>query len=202
VNYTLHLEEAKSDHGINLGKTIRTIAEAGVFLKANSSLIGPNESVVAGQFGRRTDHEIELAFVIGRGGRNISEADALHHVAGYSIGLDMTIRGVEDRSYRKSLDTFTVLGPWLVTPEEFGDPADCDFEIKVNGESRQKSNTKDLIFSVRKLISYMSQAFELCPGDIVLSGTPEGVGPVVPGDKMDCWIDRIGSMTVRVTGGN
>lgn len=200
VNYALHMEEAKTDSAINLGKTIRSIDEAGLFLKANSSLIGPGESVIAGQFGRRTDHEIELAFVIGRGGRNISEANALDHVAGYMIGLDMTIRGVEDRSYRKSLDTFTVLGPWLVTPDEFGDPSNVDFEIKVNGETRQKSNTTHLIYGIRKLISYASHAYRLDRGDVILSGTPEGVGPVVPGDVMECWIDRIGTMVVQVAG--
>ena len=200
VNYALHMQEAKIDTAINLGKTIRSIDEAGLFLKANSSLIGPGESVIAGQFGRRTDHEIELAFVVGRSGRNISEANALDHVAGYMIGLDMTIRGVEDRSYRKSLDTFTVLGPWLVTPDEFGDPSNVDFEIKVNGETRQKSNTKHLIYDVRKLISYASHAYRLEAGDVILSGTPEGVGPVVPGDVMECWIDRIGTMVVQVEG--
>lgn len=200
VNYRMHLEEARADAAINFGGQVKTIEECGLFLKATSSLIGAGDAVVASRPDRRTDHEIELALVIGKRARDVSEADALDHVAGYTIGLDMTIRGTEDRSYRKSLDTFTVLGPWLVTADEFGDPSAVDFEIKVNGETRQKANTRDLIFSVRKLISYASHAFTLEPGDVLMTGTPEGVGPVRPGDVMTCWIDRIGTMNVNVTG--
>lgn len=200
VNYQLHLDESRKDTGINFGSHVKTIDEYGVFLKANSSLVGPAEGVVADRPERRTDHEIELAVVIGRSVRNVSEAEALDCVAGYMIGLDMTIRGTEDRSYRKSLDTFTVLGPWMVTADAFGDPGAVDFEIKVNGETRQKANTRDLIYSVPKLIAYASHAYRLEPGDVILTGTPEGVGPVQPGDVMDCRIDGIGSMTVSVRG--
>jgi 2-keto-4-pentenoate hydratase/2-oxohepta-3-ene-1,7-dioic acid hydratase in catechol pathway len=147
---------------------------------------------------RRTDHEIELAFVIGKTGRNISEEDALDYVAGYMIGLDMTIRGPEERSYRKSRDSFSVLGPWLVTADEFGDPSSVDFELRIGTESRQKANTRDLIFDCRKLIAYASEAYTLEPGDVFMTGTPEGVAPVEPGDVMHCWIDRIGKMDVPV----
>lgn len=198
VNYMLHLQESRADAGINFGTDVKTIDTYGLFLKAGSSLVGPGEGVVSERADRRTDHEIELALVIDRGGRNIPESEALSHVAGYTIGLDMTIRGTEDRSYRKSLDTFSVLGPWMVTADEFGDPSAVDFEIKVNGETRQKANTRDLIFNVPKLISYASNAYRLDPGDVIMTGTPEGVGPVQPGDVMDCWIERIGSMQVAV----
>jgi 2-keto-4-pentenoate hydratase/2-oxohepta-3-ene-1,7-dioic acid hydratase in catechol pathway len=114
------------------------------------------------------------------------------------IGLDMTIRGTEDRSFRKSLDTFTVLGPWLVTADELGDPSQLDLEITVNGQPRQKSNTALLIWNVQKLIAYASQAYTLYPGDVIMTGTPEGVAPVVPGDTMHARIERIGQMKVKV----
>ncbi|MEX0409009.1 fumarylacetoacetate hydrolase family protein [Aquibium sp. LZ166] len=200
VNYQLHLDESRADTGINFGTQVKTIADYGVFLKATSSLIGAGETVVADWPDRRIDHEIELAVVIGKRGFRISETDALEHVAGYMIGLDMTIRGTEDRSFRKSLDTFTVLGPHVVTADEIGDPGNLDFEIKVNGETRQKSNTRLLIWNVQKLIAYASKAYTLHPGDVIMTGTPEGVAPVSPGDTMHAWIDRIGSMDVKVGG--
>lgn len=200
VNYKLHLDESRADTQINFGTQVKTIDDYGVFLKAPSSMIGASEAVVADWPDRRIDHEIELALVIGRKGFRISEADALDHVAGYMIGLDMTIRGTEDRSFRKSLDTFSVFGPHMVTADELGDPGNLDFEIKVNGETRQKSNTSMLIWGCRKLIAYASRAYTLYPGDIIMTGTPEGVAPVKPGDVMHARIDRIGEMTVNVTG--
>lgn len=200
VNYKLHLDESRADTQINFGTQVKTIDDYGVFLKAPSSMIGAGETVVADWPDRRIDHEIELAFVIGRKGFRIREEDALSHVAGYMIGLDMTIRGTEDRSFRKSLDTFTVFGPHMVTADEIGDPGNLDFEIKVNGETRQKSNTNLLIWNVQKLIAYASKAYTLYPGDVFMTGTPEGVAPVVPGDLMHARIDGIGEMTVAVGG--
>ncbi len=200
VNYQLHLDESRVDTQINFGSQVKTIDDYGIFLKATSSMIGAGDTVVADWPDRRIDHEIELALVIGRTGFRIAEADALSHVAGYMIGLDMTIRGTEDRSFRKSLDTFTVFGPHLVTADEIGDPGHLDFEIKVNGETRQKSNTSLLIWNVQKLIAYASKAYTLHPGDVIMTGTPEGVAPVVPGDVMHAWIDRIGEMDVKVGG--
>ena len=201
VNYRRHIEESRADPGINFGTDVKAIDHYGLFLKANSSLNGPSVDVPIARPERRTDHEIELAVIIGSGGYRIAEATALEHVAGYAIGLDMTIRGTEDRSYRKSLDGFTVLGPWLVTPDEVPDPDNLDVRLRVGNETRQESNTKYLIFGVRKLIAYASEAYTLYPGDIILTGTPEGVGPVKPGDTMHCWIERIGEMTVGVRGG-
>jgi 2-keto-4-pentenoate hydratase/2-oxohepta-3-ene-1,7-dioic acid hydratase in catechol pathway len=198
VNYKLHLDESRGDAGIHFGSKVKTIEEAGLFLKSTGSLVGPGEGVVSERRDRRTDHEIELGLVIGKRGKNISEADALSHVAGYTIALDMTIRGPEERSLRKSRDTFSVLGPWLVTADEFGDPSDVDFELKIAGVSKQKSNTRNLIFDCRRLIAYASEAYTLEPGDVIMTGTPEGVAPVEPGDVMDCWIDRIGRMQVAV----
>lgn len=200
VNYQLHLDESRADTQINFGSQVKTIDDYGVFLKAPSSLIGAGQAVVADWPDRRIDHEIELALVIGKKGFRIAEADALSYVAGYMIGLDMTIRGTEDRSFRKSLDTFTVLGPSVVTADELGDPGDLGFEIKVNGETRQKSNTGLLFWNVQKLIAYASRAYTLYPGDVIMTGTPEGVAPVAPGDVMHARIDRIGEMTVAVSG--
>ena len=200
VNYKLHLDESRADTQINFGTQVKTIDDYGVFLKAPSSVIGAGDMVVADWPDRRIDHEIELAFVIGKQGFRIAEEDALSHVAGYMIGLDMTIRGTEDRSFRKSLDTFTVFGPHLVTADEIADPNNLDFEIKVNGETRQKSNTSLLIWNVQKLIAYASKAYTLYPGDVFMTGTPEGVAPVVPGDRMHAWIEGIGEMTVAVGG--
>lgn len=200
VNYQKHLAESRADSGIHHGTEVKTIADYGLFFKAPSSLVGASEGVVVDRPERRTDHEIELAVVIGRRGRNIVESEALAHVAGYTIGLDMVIRGTEDRSYRKSLDTFSVLGPWLVTAEEIADPGNLDFRLKVNGETRQEANTRDLVWGVEKLIAYASAAYTLQPGDVIMTGTPEGVGPVEPGDVMSCWIDGVGSMEVAVRG--
>jgi 2-keto-4-pentenoate hydratase/2-oxohepta-3-ene-1,7-dioic acid hydratase in catechol pathway len=200
VNYQLHLDESREDTQINFGSHVKTIDEYGVFLKAASSLVGPSEGVVADWADRRIDHEVELALVIGKRGFRIDEADAMDYVAGYMIGFDMTIRGTEDRSFRKSLDTFTVLGPHVVTADEIANPSKLDFWLTINGEPRQKSNTSMLIFGIAKLIAYASEAYTLYPGDVILTGTPEGVAPVVPGDRIDAWIEEIGAMQVMVRG--
>ena len=184
VNYMKHVEEARADAGINFGTDIKTIDHYGLFLKSNTSLIGPGDAVRLPALERRMDHEIELAIIIGKEGYRIPEARALDYVAGYAVSLDMVIRGTEDRSWRKSYDTFSVLGPWLTTPEDVKDPNNLDFWIKVNGETRQASNTKYLIFGLAKLISYASQAYRLYPGDVIMTGTPVGVGPLNVGDEI------------------
>jgi 2-keto-4-pentenoate hydratase/2-oxohepta-3-ene-1,7-dioic acid hydratase in catechol pathway len=140
-----------------------------------------------------------LAVVIGRVCERVSPIDALSYVAGYTIGLDITVRGPEERSLRKSIDTYTVLGPWLVTADEIGDPADLELAIDVNGESRQRANTRDLILGIPELIAFASSFYTLFPGDILLTGTPEGVGPIRAGDSMHAHIERIGGMSVSVT---
>ncbi len=199
VNYMKHVEESREDAGINFGTEISLIDRYALFLKANSSMVGAGEGVeIHHDDGRRTDHEVELALVIGKTARNVSEQDALACIAGYFIGLDITIRGTEDRSYRKSLDTFTVLGPWLVTADEFGAPDAVELDIKVNDEPRQNANTRDLIWSVAKIISFASHSYTLEPGDVILTGTPEGVAPIKRGDRMDAWIEGIGAMRVMV----
>jgi 2-keto-4-pentenoate hydratase/2-oxohepta-3-ene-1,7-dioic acid hydratase in catechol pathway len=198
VNYKKHIDESIADAGIHHQNEVHPIDRYSLFLKANSSVVGASHGVERQHPGRRVDHEIELGLVIGKTVKYLSEETALDCVAGYIIGLDMTVRGTEDRSYRKSMDSYTVLGPWLVTPDEFGDPSEVDFELKVNGETRQKANTRDLIWSIRKIISVASHAYTLHPGDVIISGTPEGVGPVEAGDKMWCQIDGIGEMVVDI----
>ncbi len=183
-------------------KDVKTIREYGLFLKSSTSLVGPAEGVKIDFPDRRNDHEIELVAIVGREGRHIPREHALDCVAGYAIGLDMTLRGPEDRSLRKSLDTFAVLGPWLTTRDEVPDPGNLRMSLEVNGEMRQSASTRDLIFDVPRLIEYASSFYHLCPGDLIYTGTPEGVGPVVPGDVMTCRIDRLGSMKVAVHPGS
>lgn len=198
VNYYAHVEESKADVEITGNRAVLRIGTAGLFLKANSSLVGPSEGIAVHFPHRRTDHEVALAVVIGQRTYNVSEQDALDVVAGYCIGLDITIRGPEDRSFRKSLDSYTVLGPWLTTADEIDDPENLRLELRVNGEQRQDANTRQLIFSVRKLIAWASQWYVLNPGDVLLTGTPEGVGPIHPGDVIDASIEGLGSMQVAV----
>lgn len=198
ANYMDHVDEAKDDVEINFGREIKTINEYGLFLKANSALVGAGEGITLGHTDRRNDHEIEIAIIIGKSAKNVAYDDALDIVAGYAIGLDNTVRGVEDRSLRKSLDSYAVLGPWMTTADEIGDPDDLDFSISVNGEVRQNSNTKYLIFNCRKLIEYASKFYTLYPGDILMTGTPQGVGPIEPGDRLVCKVDIIGQMEVEV----
>ncbi len=198
VNYLRHQAEAIADGGKNFDKDVKTIAHYGLFLKSGTSIAGASEAIPLHFVERRTDHEIELVIVIGRGGRDIAEANALSHVAGYTMGLDMTLRGPEDRSLRKSLDGFSVLGPWLVTADEVPNPNSLQMQLSVNGQLRQSATTRDLVFSVERLISYASSFYTLYPGDVIYTGTPEGVGPVEPGDRIDCSIETIGRMQVAV----
>ena len=199
VNYKKHLEEALADKGIHHGNLVQEIHKAGMFLKAASAVVGPGEGVKLIHTDRRNDHEVELAVVIGKTAKNVKAAQALDCVAGYCIGLDMTIRGPEERSLRKSPDSYCVLGPWLVTRDEVPDSGQLGVKIAVNGQVKQDAHTSDLILSVAQLIEWGSAFYTLHPGDVILTGTPQGVGPVRPGDTMVATIERVGSMTVAVT---
>jgi 2-keto-4-pentenoate hydratase/2-oxohepta-3-ene-1,7-dioic acid hydratase in catechol pathway len=200
VNYQTHLDEVRADKALHQNTVAHTVTiqTAGLFLKASSSLVGPGEGVIIRKPDRRTDHEVELCVVIGKTASHVSKAEALEYVSGYTIGLDITIRGTEDRSFRKSVDTHSVLGPWLVTPDEIPDPGDLDLEIAVNGEQRQKSNTSRLILGVPELIELASSFYTLYPGDVIFTGTPEGVSPIEPGDEIVATIEKIGTMRLRV----
>lgn len=200
VNFAAHAEEAERDReiAVYLDNRARSIEEQGLFLKAASSLVGPSEGVALAFPGRRTDHEVELGVVIGATATAVSEADALGVVAGYAIALDMVVRGKEDRSFRKSPQSYAVLGPWLVTADEVGDPSALGFSLHVNGEPRQAANTRDMIIGVARQIAWASSVYTLHPGDIIMTGTCEGVGPVKSGDVMTAAFERIGEMTVPV----
>ena len=190
INYLDHKEEMKVKG---------TIAQLGVFLKANSSVIGPGGIVEIPYDDRRIDQEGELALVIGKTAHNVSATEALDYVFGYTCLLDISVRGQEDRSTRKSFDTFTPIGPWITTRDEVGDPGQLDLKCWVNEELRQEANTRDLIYGVPKLIEYVSSVMTLYPGDILSTGTPAGVGPLADGDQVVVEIESVGRLEVSVS---
>ena len=168
------------------------------FLKAPSSVIGPGDRIQIPIRGRRTDYEGELGVVVGHTARRVSEQDALAYVFGYVPLLDITIRGDEDRSFRKSADTFTPLGPAIVTADEVGEPDALGLRLWSDGDLRQDATTADLVWSVRKLIAAYSAVMTLEPGDLIATGTPAGVGPISPGTAIRLTIDRVGTLEVSV----
>jgi 2-keto-4-pentenoate hydratase/2-oxohepta-3-ene-1,7-dioic acid hydratase in catechol pathway len=190
TNYQAHIEEmakAATQTDSQIVKHFSSkILEAGMFLKANSALVGPSEGIPLRFPDRRNDHEVELVMVIGKTGSDIPQSKALDYVAAYALGLDMTVRGKEDRSFRKSVDGYAVLGPWMVTADEIPDPDNVPISLTVNGETKQSSNTSQLIYNCRRLIEFASEFYTLYPGDLLYTGTPEGVGPVKPGDVIIC----------------
>jgi 2-keto-4-pentenoate hydratase/2-oxohepta-3-ene-1,7-dioic acid hydratase in catechol pathway len=198
ANYLAHVAEAHRDAANFFAGKNKTVREQGLFLKATSSLVGTGEGVAVRFPDRRTDHEIELGVIIGRKTGFIPAKDALSVVAGYSIALDMVMRGKEDRSHRKSLETYAVLGPWMVTADEIPNPNSLSFALHLNGELRQSANTRDMIVDVREQISWASSLYTLYPGDIIMSGTCDGVGPVKAGDVMALSFEGIGQAEVRV----
>lgn len=200
INYKDHVAESKADAGIGHGRQITSIGDWGMFLKANTALIGPSQEIRLRFPERRNDHELELGVIIGQPCRQVSASEALRYVAGYTVALDMTVRGPEFACFRKSVDTYAVLGPWMVTADEIANPGVLDMSLRVNGQLRQQSNTCHMVFDVARLIEFTSSFYTLMPGDVIMTGTPEGVGPVQPGDLIEAHIDRIGDLFVRVAG--
>jgi 2-keto-4-pentenoate hydratase/2-oxohepta-3-ene-1,7-dioic acid hydratase in catechol pathway len=190
INYRDHMVEMSD---------VRDIRYLGMFLKARSSVTGPGSVVRLPYTDRRFDHEGELGVVIGKVTDNVSEAEALSSVFGYTCLLDITMRGGEDRSTRKSFRTFTPIGPYLVTADEVGDPTDLRIVCNVNGTERQSETTKEMVWSVAELIAYTSSVMTLYPGDIIASGTPAGIGPIFDGDVIDVIIERVGHLHVSVS---
>jgi 2-keto-4-pentenoate hydratase/2-oxohepta-3-ene-1,7-dioic acid hydratase in catechol pathway len=197
INYKAHIEEMKNN-GQAFGHILTDIREAGLFLKASSSVVGPSQGIAQRFLDRRTDHEIELCVVIGQQCDHVKKENALSHVAGYCLGLDITIRGTEDRSFRKSLDSYTVFGPWMTVNHPGLDPQNIELELKVNDEIRQHTSTQDMVMSVVELIEYASSFYTLYPGDVIMTGTPQGVGPIRPGDTLHAKGTGLGHMSVKV----
>lgn len=168
-----------ADHAAETGAPIP--AEPVVFGKWTSAIVGPNDDIEIPRHSRKTDWEVELGVVIGKGGRYISEDDALEHVAGYCVINDVSERafqlelgGTWDKG--KGCDTFGPLGPWLVTRDEIPDPHQLDLWLEVDGKRYQNGNTRTMIFQIPKIVSYLSQFMSLQPGDVISTGTPPGVG--------------------------
>lgn len=201
ANYRKHVGEL-GDRGVTAaGNSAR---EVGFFLKATSSLCGADEPIVLPQSsGRRFDHESELAVIIGREAKHVRREKALDHIFGYSCLIDLSMRIepghiAEERCTRKSFDGFTPLGPWLMTADEVPDPQNLSNRLWVNDELRQEANTSEMTVGVAELIELVSSVMTLHPGDIIATGTPQGVGPVVPGDRVTIEIERVGRMTLAV----
>lgn len=197
-NYAAHVDEMHGVQQRTLGRVEGWMMDFDVFLKSPSSIIGPEDDIVLPgpvvEAGHEIHHESELVIVVGRGGRDIPVEAALSHIMGYTIGLDITVRGPADRSRRKSYDTFSPLGPWLTTADEAGDPADFHIELRANGGMRQDVKTSDLITSVPEIVAYASSLMTLVPGDVIFTGAPPGVGPIQAGDHLDVRISRLGEM--------
>lgn len=198
VNYADHVAEANADQATFTDRYKGAVKEQGLFLKAASALVGPAAGVALRFPERLSHHEMELGVVIGTTVANISKEEALSTIAGYAIALDMTVRGPEDRSLRKSLDSYAVLGPWLVTADDIANAQNIEIELSVNGVQRQKANTAEMLIDIAEQIAWASSYYTLYPGDIIMSGTCAGVGQVLPGDVIDCKIESIGAMQVAV----
>ncbi len=198
LNYENHIEEALADRDITTEEWF-SIEDKGYFLKAPSSVVGPDHGVELPFSDRRTDHEIELAFVMGEEAKDVSADEAWDHIFGYTILLDISVRGDQDRSNRKSYDTFTVIGPCVVTADEIDDPQDLQMELQLNGETRQDENTSDMVYTCADIVQYASIGATIETGDVITTGTPEGVSELHDGDTIDAEIEDVGSMTVDVT---
>ena len=203
LNYRDHAEET----GLPLPK------EPTLFLKATNALCGPTDDLVMPREARSVDWEVELTVVIGKPGVYIAEREALDHVLGYCVGIDFSERDFQfnrgGQGFKgKSADTFAPLGPFVATRDEIADPQKLSMRLSVNGETRQSGSTRDMIFSVAELVSYISRFMSLQPGDVILTGTPAGVGlgqkpPVYlkPGDVVTASIECLGEQTHKVVAG-
>jgi len=171
-----------------------------IFLKGPNTFVGHRGETPRPPNVKLMHYECELAVVIGRAGKNISRADAMDYVAGYTIANDYVVRDLIENYYRpnlraKSRDRFTPLGPWLVDAADVPDPHALELRTFVNGELTQHGNTRDMIFDIPFLIAYLSEFMTLSAGDMILTGTPEGVKNVEPGDEVVCEIERLGRLT-------
>jgi len=189
------------DHAAEMGAGYRASSQ-GFFLKPPSSLSGAGEPVVLPRVpGREVHHESELALIIGKGGRGIPRERWKEHVFGYACLLDMVVRGKEERVFRKAFDTFCPVGPWITTADEVPDPEWLEMQLWVGDELRQSASTRDLVLDLPGMVEMASAVMTLEPGDIIATGTPAGVGPVVDGDVIRIRIQDVGEMSVDVVQG-
>lgn len=191
-----------SDHAAESGLDVPP--EPIIFMKANSSICGPNDDVYIPRGSTKTDWEVELAVIIGKPGKYIDEADAMDHVAGYAVTNDVSERAFQIEmsgqwTKGKSCDRFGPLGPWLVTADDIADPQDLGMWLTVNGQTMQNGSTATMVFGVAHLVSYLSRFMPLLPGDVISTGTPPGVGlGMTPptylkaGDVVELGIDGLG----------
>ena len=193
VNYHDHAVEMSSRGLANI---------QGFFVKANSSLSGASDAIELPNLpGRQIHHECELAIIIGKEGRQIPIAQAMEYVFGYACLIDVTVRGKEERVMRKSYDTFTPVGPWIITADEVPEPSNLNIKLWVNDELRQSANTRDLIVNIPQMLAMASSVSTLFPGDVIATGTPAGVGPIEGGDIIRIEIEGVGAMRVPVVQG-
>jgi 2-keto-4-pentenoate hydratase/2-oxohepta-3-ene-1,7-dioic acid hydratase in catechol pathway len=192
-NYELHAREFGSP---------APEGEPIIFAKSSTSVVGHLETIYIPDDVGRIDHEVELAVVIGKRGKKIKRENAWNYVAGYTIVIDVTARELQrkdmDLKYpwfrSKSFDYFAPMGPWIVTADEIQTPVELDLKLWVNDELRQNSNTRNMIFDIPAIIESVSKYMTLYPGDVISTGTPEGVGPIKPGDRITAWIQNIGEL--------
>ena len=205
VNYRGHRKESKTEGAPD---------EPYLFTKFRNSLIGPNDPVLIPRISRQADWEVELSVVIGKIGKNIAKEDAMSYVAGYTVSNDISFRDLQfstllpDGNTKlglnwvkgKGLDSSFPLGPWLVTADEIPNPHKLQISLAINGKTRQQSTTSDMVFTVDSIIEYASQGMTLKPGDIISTGTPEGVGAFTggpylkDGDMLEGTIEKIGTL--------
>ncbi|WP_373354029.1 fumarylacetoacetate hydrolase family protein [Pseudoroseicyclus sp. CXY001] len=191
-----------SDHAAETGQKVPP--EPIIFMKANSAIVGPDDEVRIPRGSVKSDWEVELAVVIGKAAKYVSEDEAMDHVAGYCVANDISERAFQTEragqwTKGKSCDTFGPLGPWLVTADEVDDPQALPLWLKVNGETMQEGTTGTMVYGVRYLVSYLSQFMTLLPGDVISTGTPPGVGMgmnpprfLKAGDIMELGVEGLG----------
>lgn len=208
LNYWKHIEESAAAEPDRFKE--EAPKEPILFPKTLNTLVGPDQPIVLPAFlddygfrTCRTDYEGEMAVIIGKKGKNISEGEAFDYIMGYTCFNDVSQRNFQkhDKSgwYRgKSLDTFGPIGPRIVLSEDIGDPENLSIQTRLNGEVVQDSNTSHMIFTIPQTIAFVSKNFTLEAGDVIVTGTPDGVGPIGPGDVVEVEIENIGILSNRV----
>lgn len=194
-NYAAHAREMRAE----------TPEAPVIFLKPPTAILHNGGEVVLPPFSRELHYEVEMVVLIGREGKNIVATHAREYIAGYAVGLDMTLRDVQTEAKNKGLPWSVAKGfdtsapvSSFVDPECVPDPQALDISLKVNGALRQRANTREMIFSIEEIVAYISSIFTIEPGDLIFTGTPEGVGQVVSGDQLEAALESVGTLQVSV----